>query len=197
MGVREYLKRTASPSRWRVSALLALGLHAGIFLAGSVAMGTQAQYGMAGAVAANGGDPKVQTPEEQTVDLEDDSPQEPSERDHKPKPIPTPEKKPGTGGSISAGARALPSYYRNPPPPYPEESRKLKQEGLVKLYVQVDSGGRVSSVVVAQSSGFPLLDEAARSTVKDWQFKPARMAGIAVPTSVNVPVLFQLKDADR
>jgi TonB family protein len=192
LGILDYLDRAGTPTRWKLSAALAVFSHAVVLLGGSLVIATQPEYGMSGAVASNGGRPQVQPPQE-SVDLESDSSDMPAEKTLKPKPVATPP--PASGGPISGGALEVPAYYRNPPPPYPGEARRLKEEGLVRLYVQLDSQGKVVSVSVSQSSGFSLLDEAALSTVKGWQFKPARMAGIAVSTSVNIPVLFRLKDA--
>ncbi|HVZ79736.1 MAG TPA: energy transducer TonB [bacterium] len=194
MGLREYLNRMASPWRWKVSALLAFGLHALIFLGGGMVMATQAEYGMAGAMAMTGGKPRVQPPQEEMVDLEDD-PEAPAEAVKKLKPVPTPVVPPGTGGTASGGALEVPSYYRNPPPPYPQEARERKQEGKVLLRVEVGADGKVLSVAVLRSSGFPLLDDSAQRTVSGWEFKPARMMGMAVANTVRVPVLFRLQDA--
>lgn len=96
----------------------------------------------------------------------------------------------GAGG---ADALKLPGYDRNPPPAYPAAARRAKQEGRVLLAVVVSAQGRALSVALKQSSGFPLLDEAALAGVKSWRFKPARLAGIAVETAVDVPIRFQLK----
>jgi TonB family protein len=194
MGIREYLKKTGNHSRLRLSAVFAVLFHALILAGGSLVMATQAEYGMAGAVAGGGQPQKVVPPEEQTVDLEDFSDDIPAERHSKPKPEPTPIIPQGIGGPLSSGANEVPSYYRNPPPPYPEECRKLKEEGLVVIRTEVDAEGKVAAESLMQSSGFPLLDETALKTVQGWQFKPARIAGLAVSTSVNIPVRFRLKD---
>jgi TonB family protein len=193
MGFREYLERSGNRTRWRLSAVLAVLFHILILAAGSLVMATQAQYGMAGAVASAGQTQKP-TPAEESVDLEDFSDDVPVERRSKPRPASTPVVPQDRGGAPSSGANEVASYYRNPPPPYPEEARKLKEEGLAMVRAEVDAQGQVASVVLTQSSGFPLLDEAALKTVQGWQFKPARMAGIAVSTSVNIPVRFRLKD---
>jgi protein TonB len=129
------------------------------------------------------------------VDLEDFSDEAPMETSQKPKPVPTPVAPTGAGGALSSGAQEMPAYYLNPPPPYPEEARHLKQEGLVTIHVEVDAEGKVSSDSLAQSSGFPLLDDSALQTVRGWRFKPARIAGIAVSKGVDIPVRFRLKDA--
>ncbi|HTC19231.1 MAG TPA: energy transducer TonB [bacterium] len=195
MGIREYLKTSGNSSRLRLSAAFAVLFHALILAGGSLVMATQAEYGMAGAVAGGGQPQKVVPPEEQTVDLEDFSDDFPAERHSKPKPASAPIIPQGVGGPLSSGANEVPSYYRNPPPTYPEEARRLKEEGLVMLQTTVDAQGKVVSVSVSQSSGFPLLDESAVQTVmKSWQFKPARIGGLAISTSVNIPVRFRLKD---
>ena len=194
MGIREYLDRTAAPARWKVSALAAFTLHALVFWGSGMVMATQAEYGMAGAMATTGGKPRVQPHQEEMVDLEDDS-EAPAEAVKKPKPVPTPAVPPGTGGPASGGALEVPSYYRNPPPPYPQEARDQKQEGKVILQVEVGADGKVLSVAVLRSSGFSWLDDSAQRTVNGWEFKPARMMGVAVANVVRVPVLFRLQDA--
>lgn len=147
---------------------------------------------MAGAVAGGGKPRAVQPPVEDTVELDDSD--APAERTHKVKPKPTPVVPMGIRGPQSSGALEVPSYYRNPPPPYPDAARRLKEEGLVLLHTEVDTQGRVVSVSVAKSSGFSDLDESALETVKSWQFKPAQIAGIPIATSVNIPIRFHLKD---
>lgn len=109
---------------------------------------------------------------------------------------------PSTGGkdavtfSSSGGAfmEAAPNYLRNPAPPYPIEARQKGWEGLVVLRVAVGADGSARAVTVDQSSGHVLLDESARSSVKKWRFRPAKAGGIAVDSSVIVPVRFSLKD---
>jgi protein TonB len=93
-----------------------------------------------------------------------------------------------TGPTVSGHAR----YRSNPKPAYPSEARNLRQEGVVLLSVQVGPDGRVQGITLKRSSGFPLLDQAAMSGVKIWTFEPARTAGIAVSSRVDVPVRFSL-----
>jgi protein TonB len=45
-----------------------------------------------------------------------------------------------------------------------------------------------------QSSGFPLLDEAAIAAVRRWTFEPARIDGRAVASQVVVPVRFSMSN---
>lgn len=48
---------------------------------------------------------------------------------------------------------------------YPPSARRLEQEGTVILKVLVDSEGRITQSAVEKSSGFPSLDDAARTAV--------------------------------
>jgi periplasmic protein TonB len=193
MGIREYFENSGNDTRWKLSAGLAVLLHAVVLLGGSLVMTQKAEYGMAGAVAG-GGQPKVvQPPVDETIELED-AQDAPSEHRQKPKPKPTPVVPTGIGGPASGGALEVPSYYRNPPPDYPEAARRFKEKGVVMLRAEVDAQGKVTSVSVAQSCGYSDLDESAVEAVKNWRFKPAQIAGFAISTSVNIPVRFRLKD---
>ncbi len=49
---------------------------------------------------------------------------------------------------------------------YPQEARRRKQEGNVRLLVAILPTGRVKEIVVLKSSGYPLLDEAAKQSVR-------------------------------
>lgn len=99
-----------------------------------------------------------------------------------------------TTSRASAGAvGAKPGYLRNPHPAYPEDARAAGNQGTVMLFVKVDANGKVISVRVSGSSGFPSLDERARSTVANqWAFKPAKAGGVAVASDVIIPIRFTL-----
>ena len=96
--------------------------------------------------------------------------------------------------TAGTGERTLakPNYLRNPPPKYPAESRKLREQGLVLLKVFVTADGRAGDVQLQRSSGFARLDEAAIRAVRRWEFSPARVGLTAVACAVEVPVRFGL-----
>ena len=102
--------------------------------------------------------------------------------------------------SRTAPAAALvpPAWGRpglaNAPPAYPLAARRSGAEGRVVLRVRVSADGAVETVRVAVSSGHELLDEAARRGVAGWRFVPGRLAGVPVAASVDVPVVFRLRD---
>ena len=95
-----------------------------------------------------------------------------------------------TGGA--GRTLAKPDYLRNPPPKYPAESRKLREEGVVLLKVFVTADGRAGNVQLERSSGYSRLDDAALKAVRRWEFNPARVGPTPVACTVEVPVRFGL-----
>ena len=87
---------------------------------------------------------------------------------------------------------AKPNYLRNPPPKYPAESRKLREQGVVLLKVAVTAEGRAADVQLQRSSGFARLDDAALKAVRRWEFNPARLGATPIACAVEVPVRFGL-----
>jgi protein TonB len=84
-------------------------------------------------------------------------------------------------------------YLDNPAPAYPPLSRRLHEEGRVILRVLVGPGGRAGDVEVRASSGHARLDEAARETVKQWKFVPAKRGSEPVAAWVLIPISFRLE----
>lgn len=81
-------------------------------------------------------------------------------------------------------------------PPYPPVARRLDQQGTVVLSITVAADGSVSAAQVATSSGVPELDQAALDWVKShWRYKPAMQGGVAVPSTTQAAVKFDLKQA--
>jgi protein TonB len=109
-----------------------------------------------------------------------------------PATVAVPDANPSRAAGDSMINRA--GYLINPKPVYPPEARRRKQQGLVVLNVFITGEGRPHRVEVAQSSGYALLDEAALTAIKQWQFTPARVGDMAVSSQVEVPVRFRLLD---
>lgn len=103
-----------------------------------------------------------------------------------PAPPPTPAR---TGVAISASYAAS-----NRPPVQPARSLRNGEQGKVILRVMVQADGSAGEVQVRTSSGFPLLDEAARSAVQTWRFNPATSDGKAVTEWYLVPIIFKLSN---
>jgi protein TonB len=62
-------------------------------------------------------------------------------------------------------------------PEYPAVSRRMEEQGTVVLEMLIDVDGRVSESKVAQSSGHPRLDEAAREALSLCKFVPGTIDG--------------------
>jgi protein TonB len=85
------------------------------------------------------------------------------------------------------------AYLNNPAPNYPSVSRRLGEQGLVLLRVQVTADGTAESVELQTGSGSSRLDQAALEAVKKWQFVPAKRGEQSVSASVVVPIRFSLE----
>jgi periplasmic protein TonB len=83
-------------------------------------------------------------------------------------------------------------YLNNPPPVYPNISRMRGETGKVLLRVEVNREGRANKVELHRSSGSQKLDEAAIRVVNTWNFVPAKVDGVAITSTVIVPIDFQL-----
>jgi protein TonB len=59
-------------------------------------------------------------------------------------------------------------------------SRRMGEEGEVRLSIHVAADGRVITAKVARSSGSDRLDKAALEAVTQWRFIPARLDGVAI-----------------
>lgn len=81
-------------------------------------------------------------------------------------------------------------------PPYPPTARSAAHQGTVVLALTVSPQGDVTGAAVAQSSGFPELDQAAVAWVTEhWKYKPAVRGGVAVTSQTQAAVKFDLKQA--
>lgn len=80
-----------------------------------------------------------------------------------------------------------------PPPRYPRELLKKKQEGRVIVLVTVDERGIVTNTSVKESSGFTAMDQAALNAAKRWKFKPGIKGGRKAVTTAKIPFNFLVK----
>ncbi|MDR1890393.1 MAG: TonB family protein [Zoogloeaceae bacterium] len=87
------------------------------------------------------------------------------------------------------------AYLRNPRPPYPPMSRRLREEGKVDLRVHVLANGNAGQVEVERSSGFPRLDESAATAVRRWKFSPRRRGGETIDSWETFTISFKLEES--
>jgi protein TonB len=64
----------------------------------------------------------------------------------------------------------------------------------VLLNVLVSAEGKPKKIEIKDSSGFAILDHAARAAVMRWRFHPARYGETPLESWVRVPIVFRLKD---
>ena len=116
-----------------------------------------------------------------------------------------PTTQPGDGSAPTPGADfttvagrpsvpAKPDYLKNPKPKYPPVAERRNQQGTVVLNVTVSASGRAIKIAIKKSSGFELLDQAAVTAVREWEFTPARIGTQAVESEIEVPWRFTLSN---
>ena len=77
---------------------------------------------------------------------------------------------------------------------YPSTSRRLGEQGMVKVKYLVEADGSVGDCAVMTSSGSQRLDDAACVLVKRWMFKPATVTdGTSVAMWLDADIAFELR----
>jgi len=99
-----------------------------------------------------------------------------------------------TSGRANDDVFLVEPRFRVPPRPpvYPRRARDLEQQGEALIRARLDRRGNPEEVLVWKSSGFVLLDHAAMSAVRGWQFEPAKRNGEPIVAWVQIPVRFAL-----
>ena len=97
------------------------------------------------------------------------------------------------GPAQTSVRQAIPIYKENPLPHYPKAARRRGYEGTTLLEVLVNREGTVDDVRLALSSGYAMLDRAAKASVRKWVFIPAMRGNEKVVMWVKIPIRFQLK----
>ena len=96
----------------------------------------------------------------------------------------------------AGSVRSRVQFGNNPRPEYPRAAREAGWEGTTVLQIVVLPDGTVGSVTVHRTSGHAVLDAAALTAVKSWQFVPARDGNFPIRSVVRLPIRFDLKAAD-
>lgn len=107
---------------------------------------------------------------------------------------------PGNGGFTSdvSGEHVVPASPENSkgniPPRYPLEAVLLREQGMVSLTIHVEPSGRVADIDIVRSSGFRVLDQAARTALLRWRFKPALRDGQPIASELPYNIQFLLHE---
>lgn len=117
----------------------------------------------------------------------------PASRHHtSPSKLPLSKKSQAPSSGQKGARQAQPDYLHNPPPVYPQQARIEHRQGVVLLMVSVSASGDPVSVSVSRSSGYTDFDQSATSAVRSWKFRPASAGGMNIPSTVGIPVNFEL-----
>jgi protein TonB len=93
------------------------------------------------------------------------------------------------GGQIQA-----PALARRVEPVYPDLAVSARIHGVVILEANVDRNGRVVDVKVLRTAN-RLLDDAAVTAVRQWQYRPLVLNGVPEPFVLTVVLTFDLIEA--
>jgi protein TonB len=100
-----------------------------------------------------------------------------------PPPAPLPLR---PGGDIREPAKT-----RDVPPVYPQIAQMARVEGVVIIEATISAAGRVQDARVIRS--IPMLDAAALDAVRQWEYRPTLLNGVAVPVIITITVNFRLR----
>jgi TonB family protein len=109
-----------------------------------------------------------------------------------PPPPPPPPPPPGdkSAGVRIGGDVKPPSKVVDVRPVYPADAKDAGIQGVVIIEVTIGADGKVREAKVLRS--IPQLDQAAVDAVKQWEFTPTLINGVAVPVIMTVTVSFVL-----
>jgi len=103
-----------------------------------------------------------------------------------------PPRPPPPDGPVRVGSGIkTPTKTKDVRPLYPPAAQSAGIQGVVIIEATVDAAGRVSDARVLRS--IPDLDEAALAAVRQWEFTPTLLNGVAVPVIMTVTVNFTLQ----
>ncbi len=104
-----------------------------------------------------------------------------------PMPLPLPP------GPVTMSSELSVACPERSAPPYPVQSRRLGETGIVVLRVELSETGHVAVAKVQSSSGYIRLDEAALAAVRNWRCTPPTRNGQAVRAIALQPFNFVLQ----
>jgi len=113
----------------------------------------------------------------------------PPPREIPPPPMPVARAPIHVGGQIQA-----PALAKRVEPVYPDVAVSARIRGVVILEALVDKEGRVVEVKVLRTPN-QLLDNAAITAVRQWQYRPLILNGLPEPFVLTVVLTFELQDS--
>jgi protein TonB len=122
---------------------------------------------------------------EQKPEFVEEKPTPPPKQPPSTKPV-APIARPKAVGPMSMSSAKVMAVSA-PRPEYPYEARRSKITGSGVCVMTVDPGsGSVTSADMAQSTGSPILDNAATSAFRRWRFKPGTVSRVRTPITFTM-----------
>ena len=79
-------------------------------------------------------------------------------------------------------------------PPYPASKQRMAEEASLRLALQIDERGRVTSVTPVGAADPVFLEAARRHILKRWRYAPATEGGSAVASRITITLRFELEE---
>ena len=122
---------------------------------------------------------------EQKPEFVEEKPTPPPKQPPSTKPV-APIARPKAVGPMSMSSAKVMAVSA-PRPEYPYEARRSKITGSGVCVMTVDPGsGSVTGADMAQSTGSPILDNAATSAFRRWRFKPGTVSRVRTPITFTM-----------
>jgi protein TonB len=99
---------------------------------------------------------------------------------------------PGEGPYVLGPGIKEPSVLIQPLPPYTEEARKARIEGVVILQAVILRDGTVTGFKVLQGLGYGLDDSAIHTISSKWRFSPGTLNGTKIDVIAKIEVRFRM-----
>jgi len=98
----------------------------------------------------------------------------------------------GTGAPVRVGAKMQPPRkLKDVKPIYPDGALPSRSQGAVVIEATIGTDGKVKDVKVIHS--VPALDQAAIDAVRQWEYTPSMLNGVAVSVIMTVVVNFAMQ----
>ncbi|GGX87905.1 TonB family protein [Pseudoduganella dura] len=95
--------------------------------------------------------------------------------------------------ALAANTPAIANFDTCDKPVWPKEALRQEQQGKVTLAFMISEGGAVTDSKIVKSSGFPLLDMAARDGIMKCRFVPATRDGKPQAAWMNLQYVWTLQ----
>lgn len=91
--------------------------------------------------------------------------------------------------AVKVGGRVRPpTKIKDVPPVYPAIARQARVQGVVTVEATIGPDGKVAEATVVRS--IPMLDQAALDAVRQWEYTPTLLNGVAVPVVMTININF-------